>query len=200
MTNYLAFVALIVALIGTVSPVFAQENSRSSKGRPHEFLTGMLTVVDFCPISDCGPKYKLWTNDMSACVALEGPIRDEDNGRIIRVRGNWKSGVPGAPKFCGYNANPDFFVVQSYAVRSRIEYFEFLRAAKVGLSERVYGCRLSWNTSHLWRLDRGGPELIIRLTSSPGDPGSRYVEYVFDGMTGRYLRNEDNLNGVNPCP
>ena len=167
----LARMAFAVTLVGSPTPALAQANPHSSGDHPSEFIVGMLTVVDpaDCPIPEgCGAKYKLWTSDMSACLALQGPICDEDGGRIIRARGFWASGVPGTPSFCGYESNPELFVVQSYAVRSRIEFPEFLREAKDGLAERVYGCWIPWDTSHLWRLDRGAPELILRLTALPG--------------------------------
>ena len=170
---------------------------------PRVVETGMLSVIDpaACGIPEgCGPKYRIWDQELKSFMPLLGPINDSHHQLIISVRGQV---VPLPPEQAiGFNYTGPFeaILAEDYVVHSSIPYHDYLVPAARTHAEAIYGCFIPWNKTFGWSLDAGVPEIWVRMTHTlSNDTPLPFVQFTFDGRAGALLETIDNLSGESPC-
>ena len=66
--------------------------------------------------------------------------------------------------------------------------------------EEKYGCQNYWNATFSWEYINQQPIIKVKMTSSPKSNHSDiFVELLYEGNTGEFLKEINNLNGQDPC-
>jgi hypothetical protein len=162
--------------------------------------TGILLVVDVCPIEWCGSRYKVWNSDLSAYIPIIGSVLDSYSQQLVTV---WGSVVPLPPVELEEPDAPhgDFAIAAEYVERlGAVRYHDFLVPEAHRYTRARYGCDVPWNKTFGWGLSGSVPELWVRLTDTfSGESPLPYLELRYDARDASFLREQNNLNGRNPC-
>jgi len=164
---------------------------------------GMLsTGLGSCLIPEgCGPKYRLVdAPDLSerhppyVYTPLLGDIDDDHDQLMIGVIGQPTVLPPEEYGDMNYDGPTDAIAVKSYALLSKIKYHDFLMQEATEYTQQTYGCTIVWNKTFSWEMSEDGPILKIRLF------GPFIIEMRYNGNTGEFIEEENNLDGYDPCP
>ena len=162
---------------------------------------GMLTVVTSCASPEgCGPTYKLRDSNMETYIPLLGDINDENDQLIISVVGRWTELPEDEYHDINYDGPTVAIAVDAYAVLSRIKYHDFLVPEAREYAIRQYGCFIPWNKTFSWEMKNQRPILKVRMTETSSEETPQpFIELWYDGNTGAFIKEINNLSGYNPC-
>jgi len=176
-----------------------------------EYKIGMLSVIlpeNCCIPEGCGPTYKLMypAPDLNEIyppftyIPLLGNISHYHDQLIIKVIGEDTILPPEEYGSMNYYGPTYAIFVQEYELLSQIKYHDFLVPEAKNYTEQTYGCFICWNKTFSWEINGNQSIIKVRLTNTfSAETSLPFIELWYDGNTGQFIKEENNLNGNNPC-